>query len=151
MIAQLKSVWVKASRNMTMLRFGAVGLLTTVLDVVFFSVLVHWFALATALSNIVSYGCMVVLSFTLNRYWTFGQNRLRSSVIGEAAKFGVVHLIAVALSTCIVWLLAHVCPATSAKILSVPIVVVWNYLAARFWVFGMGRTVRVGPGVKHET
>jgi putative flippase GtrA len=135
MIIGLSDWFSGAIRNSTLVKFGAVGAFTTCMDIAFFSVLLNWFHFAPATSNAFSYCCMVVISFLLNRFWTFTQNNVGKSIVQEALRFGFVHVIAVALSTSIVWLLTLFVHPIAAKLVSVPVVLIWNYLAAKNWVF----------------
>lgn len=117
----------------TTARFAIVGAITTTLDVVLFTSLVMM-ALAPALANVLSYSTGIVVSYQLNRSWTF--RTARSYV--QAMKFGASTLTGLLLSTILVTLLASLIPAPAAKVASVPIVFVWNYLMARLWVFQAG-------------
>lgn len=114
----------------TVLRFAAVGAVTTTLDVVLFSALVAA-GIPPAPANLFSYSCGIVVSYGLNRAWTFGVGRNRI----QALKFGASTLTGLLISTCLVALLATIIPAPAAKLLSVPAVFAWNYLTARLWVF----------------
>jgi putative flippase GtrA len=112
------------------LRFGTVGLITTALDIVLFTALTAAGALP-ALANLFSYSCGIAVSYMLNRSWTF---RAEGGT-ERAVKFVALMLAGLALSTLLVSLLATVLPAPVAKVLSVPVIFVYNYLAARLLVF----------------
>ena len=124
----------KLSRS-AFIRFAVVGLITTVLDFLLFGALTSAAVMKTAMANVVSYSCGIAVSFTLNRVWTFGQLRIGSPVGHEALKFAATHAAGLTLSTMLVSLLALFLPALAAKAVSVPVVFVWNYVLARFWVF----------------
>lgn len=121
--------------NFALIKFTIVGLITTAIDFLIFGVLTDGAEVKTATANVVSYSCGIVVSFALNRMWTFGQLRGGSPMGHEALKFAVTHGAGLILSTVIVSLLALFFPAIAAKAISVPIVFVWNYVLARFWVF----------------
>ena len=53
----------------------------------------------------------------------------------QAFKFVLSTLTGLLISTILVALLTTAIPAIHAKLISVPVVFAWNYLAARFWVF----------------
>lgn len=117
----------------TILRFTAVGLLTTLLDIGLFSGLTHAAGLAPAAANLVSYSCGIATSFALNRRWTFdaaGRAGARAFL-----RFAASNAAGLALSTAIVAALSAFLPGLFAKVVSVPVVFVWNYLLARHWVF----------------
>ncbi|MCA1441631.1 GtrA family protein [Ensifer sp. IC4062] len=113
-----------------MTRFAVVGAVTTALDFVLFTALVTIGALP-ALANLFSYSCGILVSYLLNRSWTFGA---RGSPV-LALKFVASTLAGLLISTCLVALFVMIMPAVIAKILSVPLVFIWNYLMARLWVF----------------
>ena len=119
--------------DQTILRFTAVGLLTTLLDIGLFGGLTRMAGLAPAVANLASYSCGIVTSFALNRVWTFGAaDRAGAKAF---ARFVASNAAGLALSTAIVATLSTFLPSLFAKIVSVPIVFVWNYLLARYWVF----------------
>ncbi|WP_159587196.1 GtrA family protein [Chelativorans xinjiangense] len=115
---------------MTTARFAVVGAITTTLDVVLFTGFVLM-SIAPALANVLSYSSGILVSYQLNRSWTFGAGR---SYV-QAIKFVVSTLAGLLLSTVLVAFLATLIPAPAAKIVSVPIVFVWNYVVVRLWVF----------------
>lgn len=119
--------------NATTLRFAAVGALTTALDFTLFYFLVEVGAPVVA-ANLGSYSCGMLASFALNNWWTFrtaaGRGALRA-----LARFIASNLAGLALSTVLVGLFALVLPATAAKLVSVPLVFVWNFTVAQRWVF----------------
>ncbi|WP_018185271.1 GtrA family protein [Kaistia granuli] len=119
-----------ARRFDTLLRFAAVGAITTLLDISLFTALVAAGA-PPAPANLVSYSCGIVVSYALNRSWTFGVGH--NPV--QALKFGASTLTGLLISTVLVAALATLLPPAVAKVLSVPVVFAWNYLTARLWVF----------------
>jgi putative flippase GtrA len=114
----------------TVMRFAFVGAITTTLDVILFAGLTAA-ALMPAAANVLSYSCGILLSYILNRSWTF---KVEGSRV-QAMKFVLSTLTGLVISTLLVSLLAGFMPAMYAKLLSVPVVFVWNYLTARIWVF----------------
>lgn len=114
----------------TLLRFAIVGAITTTVDFVFFTTLVAA-TLAPALANIFSYSCGILVSYVLNRSWTF---RAKRSHV-QAVKFVVSTVTGLLISTGLVAALSTILPPLIAKILSVPVVFAWNYLTSRLWVF----------------
>lgn len=114
----------------TLVRFALVGAVTTTLDFALFTALVAAGS-APVSANILSYSCGILVSYLLNRSWTFRAGR--SHV--QALKFVLSTLTGLLISTCLVAVLASLIPPALAKILSVPVVFAWNYLVARLWVF----------------
>ncbi|ASJ62920.1 GtrA family protein [Sinorhizobium meliloti] len=113
-----------------LMRFATVGAITTALDFVLFIGLITVGA-ASVPANVLSYSCGILVSYGLNRSWTF---RARHSHI-QALKFILGTLTSLAISTCLVALMANLSAPPLAKIASVPVVFAWNYLVARLWVF----------------
>jgi putative flippase GtrA len=114
----------------TLLRFATVGAITTALDVSLFAGLTAA-AVPAPLANLSSYSCGILLSYNLNRSWTF---RVGGSHL-QALKFVLSTLTGLLISTLLVAVLSMTIPAIYAKLISVPVVFAWNYLAARLWVF----------------
>lgn len=114
----------------TLLRFATVGAITTLLDIALFTTFVAA-AAPPAPANLVSYSCGIVVSYALNRTWTFGARHSHA----KALKFVAATLAGLLISTVLVAGLATLMSPTLAKILSVPVVFAWNYLTARLWVF----------------
>ncbi len=121
--------------NSAFIRFTIVGLITTVLDILLFSALTSVAGMKPVAANVGSYSCGIAVSFIFNRNWTFERLRAGTPVGLEALKFVATHAAGLTLSTVLVSLLALFFPAIAAKAISVPIVFVWNYVLARFWVF----------------
>ncbi len=119
----------------TLVRFAAVGLITTALDLVIFSGLALYTGLPAVAANVVSYSCGIATSFVLNRTWTFGIGRGRGGIERHSIRFVASNLAGLALSSLLVALFVLVLPAIAAKAVSVPLVFLWNYAVARFWVF----------------
>jgi putative flippase GtrA len=116
----------------TLLRYAVVGAITTSLDVILFAGLTAA-TVTAAPANVSSYSCGILLSYILNRSWTFGVGGSRL----QALKFGLSMLTGLLISTLLVALLTMTIPAIYAKLISVPVVFAWNYLTARLWVFNV--------------
>ena len=119
----------------TLLRFATVGAITTALDVSLFAGLTAA-AVAAPLANVSSYSCSLLLSYNLNRSWTFSVGGSRLQVM----KFAVSMVTGLLISTVLVAVLSMTIPAIYAKFISVPVVFVWNYFAARLWVFNVNES-----------
>ena len=121
----------------TVFRFAVVGAITTTLDLVLFAGLTAA-AVTPALANVFSYSCGILLSYILNRAWTFGVEASRV----QAFKFVISTLTGLLISTLLVAVLMTIIPAMYAKLVSIPIVFGWNYLMARAWVFNAIRIAK---------
>jgi putative flippase GtrA len=116
------------------LKFGAVGIANTALDVGIFSVLTLAVGLQAPAANVVSYSAGIALSFALNRVWTF-RDRNRQRPWSRLALFATGNLVGLALSTAVVASLVRAWGPLSAKAVSVGITFAWNYIFANFIVF----------------
>ena len=119
----------------TLVRFAVVGLITTTLDLVIFSVLAVHTDIPAVAANVVSYSCGIATSFVLNRSWTFGIGHGSAGIERHTIRFLASNLTGLALSSILVALFVLALPDIAAKAVSVPLVFFWNYAVARFWVF----------------
>jgi putative flippase GtrA len=113
-----------------MLRFAGVGLVTTLLDITVFAALSAANVPPTP-ANITSYSCGISLSYALNRRWTFGND----ASLPQALKFVLATASGLVLSTLLLIVLTKMMPPVAAKILTLPVVFLWNYHSTRQWVF----------------
>lgn len=95
------------------------------------------FAAATAANYVLSY----VLAFERGRF----------SRGGEIRRLLIVALVGLALNTGLVWLFvtATPMPPVMAKILAVPLVLAWNFLGRRWFVFRPEMPVRTYAATEH--
>ncbi|MBU2531150.1 MAG: GtrA family protein [Alphaproteobacteria bacterium] len=121
--------------NGMLLRFASVGGLTTAMDFALFSLLVHVLATPLIAANVISYSSGIATSFFLNRIWTFGLRRNSQGMVRHAVRFLFSNLGGIVLSTALVAILAQFVSPLIAKCLSIPLVFVWNFYLARYWVF----------------
>ena len=119
---------------MRALKFGLVGVANTALDVLLFSTLTYVAGVRPVPANIVSYSAGILLSYTVNRAWTF-RDRERQRTVRQLAWFIAGSVAGLALSTLVIALLAGVCGALAAKVLSVGVTFAWNYVYSNFVVF----------------
>lgn len=69
------------------LRFGAVGLVNTAIGLAAIYALMFFWDVSPSLANALGYAIGVIVSFALNRVWTFGSNR---SIAQELPKYLLV-------------------------------------------------------------
>ena len=134
---RLRNLWARLCAmgvDATFMRFAAVGATTTAIDVALFSALTISAGLHPVAANVISYTTAFIVSFVLNRTWTFGLSS-NSMVERHAVRFAITNIGALAISTLLVALFALAVPKVAAKALSLPLVFVWNYVLSRRWVF----------------
>ncbi len=119
----------------TLIRFAVIGLVTTLMDLVLFSALTSGVGINPVVANVFSYSCGIVTSFLLNRSWTFGVPAGTRGIERQALRFLSTHLASLLLSSLLVALFILMLSPFAAKVTTVPIVFLWNYALARFWVF----------------
>jgi len=117
-------------------RFGLVGVVNTLIDLILFSLLVHMAGLPVVPANMLSYGTGILNSFVMNRAWTFKHHSRGKALVKSLLVFTGINLLGLALSTLLVALFTTLMSPILAKIVSVPLVFVWNYLASRHLAFG---------------
>jgi putative flippase GtrA len=127
-------------------RFGLVGVLNTLIDVLTLNVLLWRFPTHSAnlllLYNTAAYGLGALNSLCLNKYWTFKQRRALST--GEIARFAVVSLAGILCSDSVIWLAARTLHpvivnsllwANLSKGIAIAGTMVVSYVGMRLWVF----------------
>lgn len=136
-----------------MFRFGLVGGVNTLVDLLVLNALLLLFPTTNTLTllsyNSLAYSIGAINSFLLNKYWTFGH---RQPVMWkEVIRFVVTTLCSIALSNTIIWLASkmlhplHVSPllwANASKVFAIFGTVFVSYLGMRLWVF-----VKKTPGM----
>jgi putative flippase GtrA len=115
------------------IRFAVVGSLNTAIDLGVFTALTAIAGLPPDRANGISYSCGIVTSFILNRGWTFADSR--GGVAEQFTRFIVVSLASLLLSTMVVTGLSVIMAPLAAKLVSVPVMFVWNYGMTRRFVF----------------
>ena len=126
------------------IKFSITGLLNTIIDFSVLNFLIGVLSWAVLPANTISFSVAVINSYFLNKYWTF---RDKQPVhIKQFSIFIVVSLVGLGLSNILVYLglevfkvytfgLSFVWHYNIAKAISALIVLVWNFLASKFWVF----------------
>jgi putative flippase GtrA len=131
-----------AIRSPELMKFATVGLATTTLDTGMFYSLINLTALGASGANICSYSCGVLLSYLLNRNWTFKMAAGAGTWTAYAARFVASNAAGLAISTGIVFGLSQILPELWAKVISLPVIFSWNFGMAKYWVFGRTRAVK---------
>ena len=129
-----------------LLRFGLVGCLNTVIDLLVLNALFCLFPTRNVglllIENSLAYSVGAVNSFLLNKSWTFHFPRRAKS--REVGRFALTTLAGVACNTLLLWLLgtllhpvfvSAVLWANTAKSMAIGGTVLISYLGMRLWVF----------------
>ena len=128
------------------LRFGLVGGVNTLVDLLVLNGLLFLFPTSSTLMllayNALAYSVGAVNSFLLNKYWTFGHRQRTTS--RELARFATTTLLGIGWSTVILWLAGNVLHplivnaalwANASKVFAIFGTVLISYLGMRLWVF----------------
>lgn len=126
------------------IKFSITGLLNTIIDFSILNFLIGVLSWAVLPANTVSFSVAVINSYFLNKYWTF---RDKQPVhIRQFSIFIIVSLVGLGLSNLLIYLgleffkvytfeLSFVWHYNIAKAISALIVLAWNFLASKYWVF----------------
>lgn len=120
------------------IKFGCVGCLNTMFDFGIFSLLNILFGVNYIISQIISYSSGTLNSYLFNRFWTFNDTRTNKKTTMEIIQFVVVNSASLGISLIGLSTLMKDRSINSffAKIVSMILAQVVNFLGYRFWVFG---------------
>jgi putative flippase GtrA len=120
---------------MQLVRFGIVGGVGFVVNVVVYTICVHPLGLDYHLANVLAWMVAVANNFILNRHWTFDARGGMARF--QAARFLVVSLIAEGFSLLALTVLVEVASMgkVPAQVLAVAAVTPLNFLGNKLWSF----------------
>lgn len=116
-------------------RFALVGLLNTAIDFTIFFSLLHLTNLSYLGANMISFLAAAINSYTLNRRWTFRSGA--RDIHREGAQYVTVIGVGFLLNEGLLYLLVDHgdLPTWAGKVVVTGVVLIWNFLANRFWTF----------------
>lgn len=119
-------------------KFSIIGVSNTIIDFSIYFVLtrtVLTFSFGYLLANVISFSIAVTNSYIWNRLWTF--RSASTNKVLEFTKFYFVNLSGLVLSTGLLFLFVHYAHLhdTVGKVIAISIVLFWNFLINKFWVF----------------
>lgn len=116
-----------------MIRFALIGILATVIHYSILFGLVHGADVLPIIATTVGYAVSLVVSYVLNRRFTF---HVATPIATSFAKFAVVYGVGMGLNAWIVdSLVAMDAVLIAAQLAASTVVLFWNYLGARFVAF----------------
>jgi putative flippase GtrA len=117
------------------LKFAVVGAIGTCVDVSILYVLHELAGLNLYLSNAVSFTVAVINNYLLNSFWTFGDQEKRHG--RQIVQFFIVSVIGLLLSSGLLYIFHDIYGLhyLAAKVLSILVVLFWNFTANRLWTF----------------
>ncbi|MGG2094000.1 GtrA family protein [Bacillus sp. S13(2024)] len=127
------------------LKFLAVGVLNTGIDIMIFTLLVMG-ETPFLLAQWISYSCGVASSYLLNRQWTF-QQKGRKQVAKEPLKFICVNLLSLVVVSLILSSMHDTLEQSLAvsKVTATLIGSLINFIGSRYWVFRFSCSKGVEP------
>ena len=126
------------------IKFSVVGGVNTVIDFGILNLLIQVFSWSILPANTLSFSLAVINSYFLNKYWTFRDRR--SINLKQFSSFILISLIGLGLSNVLIcsgmWFfdtydfsISFTWQYNIAKAVSAIIVLAWNFLASKFWIF----------------
>lgn len=116
-------------------RFALVGVVNTLVDYLLFTGLVYLAGFGVVPANIIAGMSAILVSFLLNRTWTFPESRHHGAAHLQFLKHLVTTGSGLLLATVTVWLAEMVLEPYLAKLPAIFVTFVWNYTLSRLWVF----------------
>ncbi|MBI3437490.1 MAG: GtrA family protein [Proteobacteria bacterium] len=115
-----------------MVRFGLIGIVATAIHYSLLFGLVHGADVEPIVATTIGYAVSLVFSYILNRRFTF---HVAGPVAASFAKFAVIYGVGLLLNAWIVDSLVVDDSVLAAQLVASTVVLVWNYLGARFVAF----------------
>lgn len=127
-------------------KFGAVGLINTLIGLSSIYALMYFFSASPVTANAFGYAIGLIVSYILNRVWTFNRNNSKPHSI---KKFILVAAVAYILNLAIVLLITTSTPNNNAYLAQLAGIVFYTvtmFLGCRLFVFpaSAGRKLKVG-------
>ena len=143
-----KKIHITLNKNKYIIRFGCVGCLNTAFDFGIFCILNSLFGINYIISQIISYSSGTLNSYIFNKFWTFNDTKTSKKTTKEIVQFLVVNSASLGVSLIGLRIIMQDSSMTSsfAKIISMILAQVVNFLGYRFWVFG--GSVKSMPSIK---
>ncbi len=124
-------------RHRTYVRFFMVGLTSTLIDYSVYITLTRVFNFDPLRANPFSVECAIIWSFTLNNLWTFSQRQTGKHIFQRFLAFQFVSLGGLMISQMQILVFIHAFSVHDllAKVLTIPLTGIFNYIANSRWTF----------------
>ena len=117
-----------------LIKFNIVGLMNTTIDFIVFYLLTSFVSFSVVPAQIVAYSMGVVNSYFMNRFWTFNVKVNHNKK--QFLLFIMVNIVALSLSTLLIYFLAKVIEQVMiAKVLVTLVVMIINYWGQKYIIF----------------
>lgn len=135
MINKLLAIYRSNELYQQVLRFGIVGVLSAASEFGLLILLVEKFGLGYMQANFIAFCFVVIVNYIASRLWIFGAGSFSKGV--EFISFFVVVLIGLGINqlSMYFWVESFAMDYRLAKILALALVIIWNFLAKKYFVF----------------
>ena len=113
-----------------LIRYFFIGILAATVELFTFSLFIKY--INYVIANSIAYGFGVLSSFTLNRLFNF---KIKDKTLIRFGRFLIVNICGLLLSNFILFYFSGVMPFIELKILSMPIVIFFQFTMNYFWTF----------------
>lgn len=143
MINKLLAIYHSNELYRQVLRFGIVGVLSAAGEFGLLILLVEKFGLGYMQANFIAFCFVVIANYIASRLWIFGAGSFSKGV--EFVSFFVVVLIGLGINqlSMYFWVESFALDYRIAKILALALVIIWNFLAKKYFVFRRRKPVMV--------
>lgn len=137
------------------IRFALIGVMNTAIDYILFAILLYLLRIHWTIANVIAYASAVLFSYFANKYWTF-KKKTPANFIEILRMYGV-NIVSLGFSTAVIYSIVNILmmpditviikttsesllefvikKELTAKILSVPVVVIINFIGTKLLVF----------------
>jgi len=136
-VKNILNTFIKKDKYKSIIKFGCVGCLNTIVDFGMFSLLNSYFGVNYIISQIVSYSSGILNSYGFNKFWTFSGTKTNKKTTKEFVQFFTVNIASLSASLLVLSILMKNNSMNSffAKLISMVLAQVVNFSGYRFWVF----------------
>lgn len=113
-----------------LVKYFFIGILAASIELLTFSLFLKY--INYVIANSIAYSFGVITSFTLNRIFNF---KVKDKIIIRFGRFLIVNIIGLFISNSILFYFSGLMPYIELKILSMPIVIFFQFLMNYFWTF----------------
>lgn len=123
--------------NKSIIKFAIVGVANTLVDFFVFIIFVNVFCLNDLVAQTISYGCGVLNSFFMNKFWAFKEHKTTENFINQFGKFILTNGISLTVSLIVLNLLNSIIGINVyiSKVMVTLFLQIFNYIVYKFIVF----------------
>lgn len=111
-------------------KYFFIGILAATIELLVFNFLIQYFNYVIA--NSIAYSFGIITSFTLNKFFNF---KVKDKTIIRFGRFLIVNIVGLFISNLILIYFSGLLPLIELKILSMPIVIFFQFITNYLWTF----------------